>query len=204
MLHAAAASTSSRTVVMIVDRSRTRSDDVSTTSAISLPLDLAEATLEESALGIVRDKRERPTVALCRLRARTEAPEQIGARRVQQVIVVERARGGEGVDQRDGRPRAIHHRDRRRTIQRHDGGRLHAVEEIVETDDPWPVRVFSARCLTVRGGDRCLNGEGTGAAAERLLDERHGLGDLVAIPSTAVLLLEQHEIAGLVETRLAP
>src|SRR2546425_5791960 len=44
----------------------------------------------------------------------------------------------------------------------------------------------------------------TGAAAQGLVDERQRFGDLIVIPATTVLLLEQDEVAGLVEPRVPP
>ena len=51
--------------------------------------------------------------------------------------------------------------------------------------------------------DGRLQRERTGPAAERLLDERQRLGDLVSIPPPAILLFEHDEITGLVQTSVA-
>ncbi len=100
--------------------------------------------------------------------------------------------------------RAVHHRDRHRAVQRHDGRGLQALEKVVEADDLRPVRLLGARRLAMQGRDRRLQRERAGAAAKRLLDQRQRLGDLRVIPAAAILLLEHDEIAGRVETRLAP
>ena len=100
--------------------------------------------------------------------------------------------------------RAVHHRDRHRPVQRHDGRGLHALEQIVEPDDLRPVRIFGPRRLAMQGRDRRLQRERTGPAAQRLLDERQRLGDLLLIPAAAILLFEKDEIAGLIEAGVAP
>ena len=79
-----------------------------------------------------------------------------------------------------------------------------AFEKIVEPDDLRPVRIFGPRRLTMQGRDRRLQRERTGPAAKRLLDERQRLGDLLLVPAAAILLFEKDEIAGLIETGIAP
>ena len=78
------------------------------------------------------------------------------------------------------------------------------LQKIVEPYDLAPVRIFSPRRLTMQGSDRSLQSERTGAAAKRLLDQRQRLGDLLSIPAAAVLLFENDDIAGLIETGIAP
>ena len=58
-------------------------------------LHFAQAALEEAALAVVGDEGERPLVIFRRFGEFSEAAQQIGARSVQQVIVVEIVRGGE-------------------------------------------------------------------------------------------------------------
>ena len=107
------------------------------------------------------------------------------------------------VDKTERRFGALDHRDRRGAVQRHDRRGLHALEEIVESEDLRPVRVFRARRLTVQRRDRGLQREGTGAAAQSLLDERQGFGDLRVIPPATVLLFEHGELTGVVESRIS-
>ena len=59
--------------------------------------------LEESALALVRNQRQRPPVTLRRLRRGPDAAQQVGARGVKQVIAVEVSR--ERVNQREARLR---------------------------------------------------------------------------------------------------
>src|SRR5262245_14406293 len=167
-------------------------------------LDLAETPLEEPALGVIGNQRQRLRVALRCLRAGPEATQQVGAGGMEQVVTVDLAGGGQRIDERQRRPRTVHHGDRRRAVQGLDGRRLHAVEEVVEPDDLGPVGVFGSRGPTMNGGNRRLQRERTGTATQRLLDERQRLGDLLPIPEAAILILEEHEIARLVETGRAP
>src|SRR5256885_1235872 len=143
-------------------------------------------------------------VALRRLVRGSQTAQQVGPRGMQQVIPVEVAGGGELVDEREGRPRALHHGDRRRAIQGDDGRGLQALEHVVEPDDLGPVRVLGPRRLAVQGRDRRLQRERTGPAPKRLLDERQRFGDLLVIPAATILLVQKDEIADRVETRVAP
>src|SRR5256886_11681192 len=59
-------------------------------------------------------------------------------------------------------------------------------------------------CLAVQGRDRRLQRVRARAAAQGFLDERQRLGDLWVIPAATVLFLEQDEVAGLVQTGVAP
>ena len=52
--------------------------------------------------------------------------------------------------------------------------------------------------------DRGLQREWTGRLAQRVFDERERFGDLRLIEAAPLLLVEQHEIAAVVGTRLAP
>ena len=56
----------------------------------------------------------------------------------------------------------------------------------------------------MHGRDRRLERKRPRAAPQRLLDERQRFGDLRLIPAATILILEQDEIAGVVEPRLAP
>jgi len=79
----------------------------SNVSAIVPPFDFAQPPLEESALGVVRDQLQRLGIALCGFRRRPEAPQQVGAGGMEQVIAVELAVGGERIDESERRPRAV-------------------------------------------------------------------------------------------------
>src|SRR5262249_24238188 len=98
---------------------------------------------------------------------------------MQEMVAVEMPGRGERVDERERRSRAVDHGARRGAIQGDDGGRLNALQKLVETNDLRPVRVLGPRRLTVQGGDRRLERVGPGAAAQRLGHEWEGLGDLL-------------------------
>src|SRR5437870_4876205 len=106
------------------------------------------------------------------------------------LVAVEIAGRGERVDQDERRLRAVGHGHRRGAVQGDDGGGLQPLEEVVQPDDLRPVRVFRPRGLTVQRCDGRLEPEGTGAAAQGLVDERQRFRDLIVIPATTVLLLE--------------
>ena len=55
------------------------------------------------------------------------------------------------------------------------------------------------------GRDRRLQHVGAGrTGAQRALDQAEALGDLLAVPQAPVLVVEQHDLAVLVDARLAP
>ncbi len=56
----------------------------------------------------------------------------------------------------------------------------------------------------MHGRDRRLQRERAGSAAKRLLHQGQRFGDLTPIPAAAILLFENHKIAGLIETGVAP
>src|SRR5215510_4755326 len=123
---------------------------------------------------------------------------------MQQVIVVEVSIIGERVNERERALRSLHHRYRHSPVQRHDGRGIEALEMIVEANDLGPVRIFGPRRLTVHGRDRRLQREWTNPAAKRLFDQWRRLGDLLLIPSAAILLLQEDEISSLIEAGVAP
>ena len=77
-------------------------------------------------------------------------------------------------------------------------------KNIVEAYDLRPIRIFGARRLTMQGRNRRLHRERTGPAAKSLLDQRQRLGDLSLVPASAILLFENHQIAHLIQTGIAP
>ena len=91
---------------------------------------------------------------------------------MQQVIALEIAAGGERIDERERRPRAVHHRHRHRAIERDDGRRLQTFEQIVQPDDLTPVGLIGSRRLTMQRRNRGLHRERTDSPAQRLLDQR--------------------------------
>ena len=97
--------------------------------------------------------------------------------------------------ERERRSRAVHHRDRHRTVQRHDGRRQHSFQKIVEPGNLRPVGIFGPRRLTVRGRNCRLHREWTGRAAKCLLYKWQCLGDLSPVPAAAILFFQNDNIA---------
>src|SRR5438067_985412 len=122
-------------------------------------LERAQASFEEAALGVVGDQPDRRRVTLRRRRRASQPAEQLGARGMEQVIAVEVAGGGEGVDEVERRAGALDHRDRRRAVEGDDGRGLQTLEHVVQADDLGPVGVLRPRRLAVQRGDRRLQRE---------------------------------------------
>src|SRR5271156_3886185 len=72
-------------------------------------LNFAQPPFEKPALTAVSDQLKRSRVALCRLRRGSGAAQQIGACSMQQMIAAQLAAGGERIDDRERRLRALHH-----------------------------------------------------------------------------------------------
>ena len=71
-------------------------------------------------------------------------------------------------------------------------------EHVVEPDDLGPIRVGRDARLGVHSGDGGLQCIGSEAARlQRLLDKRAALGNLLLVPERTILIVEQHELAGL-------
>ena len=76
------------------------------------------------------------------------------------------------------------------------GDGLDAQQHVVEPDDLRPVGRGGGRRLGVHRRDRRLQRVGAEAPRrQRPLDERRALGDLLAVPQRAVLVVEQDELA---------
>ena len=123
---------------------------------------------------------------------------------MQQVVALELAGLGQRVDERESRARSLHHRHRRRAVERHDRRGLHPLEQLVEAHDLRPVGVLGARRLTVQRRDRRLQRERARALTQTFLDEGQRLRDQRLVPAAAVLIFQQDEVAGVVQARLAP
>jgi hypothetical protein len=71
------------------------------------------------------------------------------------------------------------------------------VEHVVERHDLWPIGGVRRLRLGVHRGDGGLDRVRTEPArGERGFDERHPLGDAVAVPQRAILVFEEHDVAG--------
>jgi hypothetical protein len=71
----------------------------------------------------------------------------------------------------------------------------------VEAEDLPPVGILRPRRPIVQRGDRRLHriGRGRRCGLQRRLDPRDALGDHPLVPEAAVLVLQQHDVAGCVE-----
>ena len=126
----------------------------------------------------------------------SKATAQIGSRRMREVVLVEIAAGEDRIDDRQPRRRTVAHRDRRGAIQLDDRRRIGAQQHVVQADDLRPVRVGGRSRFGMHGGNRRLQRVRTEpAAGQRPLDERAALGNLLAVPARAVLIVEQHQLA---------
>src|SRR6266516_1075594 len=170
-----------------------------------VPLDLGQPPAKEVALGLVAGQREGLPIAPCGLCPASRPPEQIGARRVQQVMARELPPALERVDEAQAGLWAFRHRDRGGPIQLDHRRGLHAHELPVERRDRRPVGVLGARGARVEGGDRRLQGVRPRTARRaRPLVQRETLTHLRPIPAAPILRLEEHDLAVAGGAGLAP
>ena len=75
---------------------------------------------------------------------------------------------------------------------------MDAHQHRIEADDLAPVGDLGGRRLVVQGGDGGLDGVGGGRrlGPQRRLDQGQALGDQRGVPEAAILVLQQHDIAG--------
>lgn len=163
----------------------------------------AQTPFEISTLTFVGDEGEGARIAACGFSAKIEAAEKIGARRVEQMIILQLSAEGGCVELGESLARTVDHGDGDGAIERYDGRRLDAFELIVETQDPSPVRLLRAQNFAMLRGDGGLQGEWASAATQRFGYEREGLGDLLMIPKLTVLLFKNDDVAGVVEAGIA-
>ena len=150
------------------------------------------AARQERALDGAGRQLERPAIA-GGLRRPADAPQEVGARGVQVHVVVEPL---DSVDRVEPGLRALRHRDRDGAVQLDDGRGLRPQQPVVEVADPRPAGVLGAARGRVLDGDRRLQRVRAGRArrrraarAERPPGQRDALGDLLAVPARAVLVL---------------
>ncbi len=94
-------------------------------------LNFTEAAIEKPALTVVGDQLQRSRITLRGFAGNAGATQQIGASRVEQMIIVEIAGSGERIDEFERGLRAIHHGDRYRPVQRHDRRGLQSIEKVI-------------------------------------------------------------------------
>ena len=83
-------------------------------------------------------------------------------------------------------------------------------KQIIELNDPRPIRIGGPRRFTVLGGNGCLQCEsswttiGIRCAAKHLVDKWRCFVDLLAVPKAAILFFKNNQFAGFIETSVAP
>ena len=119
---------------------------------------------------------------------------------MEKVVTAQRHR--EVVDLAKGRPRATHPPHRDRAVQPDDRRVGEAEESVVEGDDLRPVGLFPHPGFGVNRGDRRLHLVRTwhsqGGCA---FDQSDSFGDAGPIPHGAVLVRQEHHLAGRVKAR---
>ena len=154
------------------------------------------ARLEVALLGDARRAARRGSVAVAGRGVVAGHLEQVGADRVEAVVVGHAIVVVERREQVEAGARAVDHRHRDRVVEGdHRVGR-HALEQLVEREDLRPVGVLRGRRLVVDGGDRGLQLVGAERGArQRVGDERGALLDVGAVPEAAVLLGQRDQRA---------
>src|SRR5438270_13877226 len=94
--------------------------------------ELGDALSQEAALGLLPGKRERPLIGRPGLGPAPEAPAQVGACRVRQVVALELAALEQRVHQREAGGRSIAHAHRDRAIELDHGRRFDLQPRVVE------------------------------------------------------------------------
>src|SRR5579871_1077999 len=107
----------------------------------------------------------------------------------------------------------LHHFERRRwtvnhcdchtSIQGHDGTRLNNLKKVIEPENLMPIRVLGASRPAVHSHECCLERERSGSPLHGLLDKRQSLLDLDSVPETAMLRLQEDEVACRIAARIA-
>src|SRR5207237_7433701 len=115
-------------------------------------LDFAQPPLQVAAFAVIRNQLERARVALRRFLACSAAPQQFGARSVEEMVVLEIASCRQRIHNGQSRVRACYHRNSHRAVQRSGWRRLDACEDIIAARGLLPGRTMLARTLAVRRG----------------------------------------------------
>ena len=98
----------------------------------------------------------------------------------------------------------VGHRDGHGLVEGDDRGRVDPAQRLVQQGDLLPVGLGRGRRAVVQRGDGRLELVRAGPThAQRPLDEGRALGDPLRVPARPILVLEQDEVAGGVDPRLA-
>jgi len=127
-----------------------------------------------------------------------EPAQQVGSGGVKEVVVVEAL---DRVGECEPFRRPVSHRDRDGAIQLDDRRRREVEQPAVEKRDLAPVRLL----VGVQGSDCRLQLIGPGHPQhEGAVEGKPALRDLVVVPQSAVLILEEHEAAVRRDARVPP
>lgn len=160
---------------------------------------LIQALLQKAPLRLQLSQLQGVPIGVPRVVQTTEAAVEIGAGRVQQVIVVELSAGQQIVDQPQASFGPFAHGHRHRAVQFDHRRGADAQQHVVEPDDLRPVGLRGAGRLGVHGDDRGLQGVGPESPrGQRTLDQRRTFLDLRPVPQAAVLVIETHQLARLI------
>ena len=113
------------------------------------------------------------------------------------MISVQFAAPDKRIDEIKRMRRAINHGHGRGVIELDHRRRRKPHQHFVESDDLRPIRIFMPMRLRMQCGNGGLDRIATGPAwrAQRALDQLQSFFDLRAVPETAILILEQDDIA---------
>src|SRR5690606_26818207 len=114
----------------------------------------------------------------------------------QQVIVGELAAGLQDVELAEAGGRAVAHGERNGPVECDDGRWAQVQQRVVEADDLGPVGLVGGRCFGVNRGNGSLQAIGADiAAGQGTGDQLDAFPYLVLIPQTAVLFVQQDQVA---------
>ena len=122
--------------------------------------------------------------------------EQVRAHGVQPVMCGQLAARGQLIQQIEPCGRAVHHRDRNGTVERHHRIVRHPLEHGVKRQNLRPISLACRWRFVVNRGNRRLKLIRTdGSFRQRAADERESFGDGLAIPQLPILLVERYQFA---------
>lgn len=139
--------------------------------------------LQEAPFRLELRQGQRCSIGIARLVQAAQLSAEVGACRVQQVIVVQSAAGLEVIQLRQARRWAVAHGQRDGPVQLDGWGRADTEQGIVEPDDLRPVGLLGRKRFGVHGDDRRLQRIGAQLARnQRSAYQRQAFGDGDAVP----------------------
>src|SRR5215213_1968908 len=133
-----------------------------------------------------------------------QAAQEVRARGVEQVIVVQHSASARRIDQTQSLLRSVTHRDSRSVIQRDDGRRSNPHQFLVERNDLPPISFIRGLRFRMNGRDGSLNLIAADAPnPQRPFHQSNTFFNLPAIPTRAILFVERDELTAIVYASLA-